>query len=151
MYNARSLQPQASKDGNNTMETILAIIKQIPKPSAAQIAHFLKMIGKGNMVRGVAVVAAAGAAGGATAGIIATMIAKGKIHDQELKELAEKLKQANELYEAARRVTERQKVEINDLNIKIMEILKSGQKDREQLESLKARLASLIEQLERGK
>jgi len=72
------------------------------------------------------------------------------IRDRELIELAEKLKQANELYEAARRVTKQQKAGIEELNKKIGEILQSQKKDQEQLESLKARLNVLIEQLQRS-
>jgi len=125
---------------------IAYILKKIPKPSAAQITHILKVIGCGRMDRGLGVIAA----GSATAGVIATMIANKVIRDRELIELAEKLKQANELYEAARRVTKQQKAEIEELNKKIGEILQSQKKDQEQLESLKARLNVLIEQLQRS-
>ena len=50
---------------------IAHILKKIPKPSAAQITHILKVIGWGRMDRGLGVIAA----GSATAGVIATMIA----------------------------------------------------------------------------
>jgi uncharacterized membrane protein len=135
------------------MEAIIDVIRIVKKfaPSAAQIARFLKKVGWGNMARGIAVIFATGAAGGATAGVIATMIAQNKIRDRELRELAEELKRANELYEAAKRVTEQQKAEINDLNKRIIEMLKSQRKNREQLESLKARVAALIKEFEQAK
>ena len=120
---------------------------KMPRFSAADIAHILKEIGKGNMGCGVGVIAIIGMIIGAIAVAIAAVLASKAIRDPELIQLEERLK-ANELYEIARRGTEQKNAEIEELNRKIGEVLASGKKDQEQLESLKARLLILILQLQ---
>jgi len=98
----------------------------------------------GGMLAGIGVLAA----GSATAAALSAAIANMAIEDPALRDLAERLKRANELYEAARTKTTKQDWEINDLNKKIGELLRSKTKDREELEEYKARLIVLIRELQ---
>jgi len=139
------VKDKRTAEGNVVSSREMVTMKP-PKSSAPEITHILKEIGKlvkGGMREGIGVIAV----GSAIVGGIVVVITNKLIPDPELRDLKEKLKIANELYEAARRVTEQQKAEIDELNAKIGEILRSKKKDQKQLESLKARLITLIEQL----
>ncbi len=94
----------------------------------------------GGMLAGIGVLAA----GSATAAAIAAAIANKLIESPELRDLAERLQKANELYAAARRTTEEQKREIEQLNKEIGKLLESKDCDAEKLERLKERLIVLI-------
>lgn len=69
--------------------------------------------------------------------------------DPKLRELSEKLRKSNELYEAARKVAESQKNEIKALHREIEELAKSRSRDREKIDRLAARLEALISQMQR--
>ena len=97
----------------------------------------------GGMLAGIGVIGA----GSATAAALASAIAQKVIKDPELLKLAEKLRKANEVYEAAKRATEGQRKEIEDLNQKIGDLLRSKKRDQGQIDALRDRLAVLIAQL----
>jgi len=69
--------------------------------------------------------------------------------DPKLRELSEKLRKSNEMYETARRVAESHKNEIRALHKEIEELVKSRHRDREKMDLLIARLESLISQMQR--
>ena len=94
----------------------------------------------GGMLAGIGVLAA----GSATAAAIAAAIANSMIENPELRDLAERLQRANEVYAAAKRTTEEQKREIEQLNKEIGGLLESKSCDAERLERLKERLIVLI-------
>lgn len=98
----------------------------------------------GGMLAGIGVLAA----GSATAAAIAAAIANKLIENPELRDLAERLQRANELYAASSRTTEEQKREIDQLNKEIGSLLESKECDAEKLQQLKARLIVLIRKLE---
>lgn len=117
---------------------------------AVLITSGLKVIGStvvgGGMLAGLGVLGA----GTATGASIAAAIANAAIKDPELVELAEKLKKANELYEAAKTATAKQKSEIEDLNRQVGDLLRSKKKDKEKLDVLKARLIVLIREMQKA-
>ena len=117
---------------------------------AVLITSGLKVIGAsvvgGGMLAGLGVLGA----GTATGASIAAAIAHKAIKDPELIELAEKLKKANELYEAGKMATVKQKSEIEDLNRQVGELLRSKKKDKEKLDVLKARLIVLIRDMQKA-
>jgi len=94
----------------------------------------------GGMLAGIGVLAA----GTATVSSISAAIAHKVIKDPELLALAEKLRQANELYAAVSSGSKSQKAEIEELNLKIGDLLRAKKKDRAQIEELKARLIVFI-------
>ena len=69
--------------------------------------------------------------------------------DPKLRELSEKLRKSNEMYETARRVAESHKNEIKALHKEIEELVKSRTRDREKIDLLVARLEALINQMQR--
>lgn len=69
--------------------------------------------------------------------------------DPKLRELSEKLKKSNELYQAARKVAESQKNEIKALYREIEELAKSRDHGREKIDRLVARLEALISQMQK--
>jgi tRNA G37 N-methylase Trm5 len=99
----------------------------------------------GGMFAGIGVLAA----GSATSAAIAAAIANKLIPDPALKELAESLGKANELYAAAKICTEAQQLEMEGLNVRIGHLLDAKKSDAAELEHLKARLTLLIHDLER--
>lgn len=113
---------------------------------AALITSGLATIGGvvgGGMLAGIGVLAA----GTATASALSAAIAHKVIEDPELLELAEKLKQANELFEIGKRVTQKQREEIAFLNQKIGDLLREKKCNQEELNDLKERLITLIRNL----
>lgn len=113
------------------------------------ITHALAVIGGvvgGGMISGIGVLAA----GSATAAALAAAIANKVIKDPELVKLAEKLIQANEIYSAAKNVTDQQKKEIAKLNAEIGKLLRANTKNSEAVAELRERLAVLIDQLKRS-
>lgn len=116
---------------------------------AVLIASGLKVMGGvvgGGMLAGIGVISG----GSVTAGAISAAIAHKLIKDPELIGLAEKLKKANELYEAAKTATAKQKSEIEDLNRQVGDLLRSKKKDKERLDVLKARLIVLIREMQKA-
>lgn len=98
----------------------------------------------GGMFAGIGVLAA----GTGTASVIAAAIANKLIPDPALKELAESLGKANELYAAAEICTEAQRLEMEGLNVRIGHLLDAKKSDAAELEDLKVRLIVLIHDLE---
>ncbi len=99
----------------------------------------------GGMLAGIGVIAA----GSATAAAIGAAIANEAIEDPELRALAVKLQKANELYEASKNVTGTQKKEIEALNKRIGDLLRSKKADKKEIERLRDRLTILIHKLKR--
>ena len=113
---------------------------------AALITSGLATIGGvvgGGMLAGIGVLTA----GTATVSALSAAIAHKVIEDPELLELAEKLKQANDIFEISKRVTEKQRTEINYLNQKIGELLREKNKNQDEINELKERLIVLIRNL----
>jgi hypothetical protein len=69
--------------------------------------------------------------------------------DPRLRELSEKLRKSNEMYETARRVAETHKNEIKAIRKEIDDLVKSRKRDQEQMDRLVARLEALISQMRR--
>ena len=69
--------------------------------------------------------------------------------DPKLRELSEKLRQSNELYEAASRVVKSHKNEIKALHKEIEELVKSRDRDREKMDLLVTRLVAVISQIQK--
>jgi len=101
------------------------------------------VVGGGGMLAGIGVLTA----GTATVSALSAAIAHKVIEDPELLELAEKLKQANDIFEISKRVTEKQRTEINYLNQKIGELLREKNKNQDEINELKERLIVLIRNL----
>jgi len=113
---------------------------------AALITSGLATVGGvvgGGMLAGIGVLTA----GTATVSALSAAIAHTVIEDPELLELAEKLKQANDIFEISKRVTEKQRTEINYLNQKIGELLREKNKNQDEINELKERLIVLIRNL----
>ena len=98
----------------------------------------------GGMLAGIGVLAC----GSATVAALAGAISHKVIKDPELRRLAERLKNANELFEVSKRVTEAQKLEIEELNRQVGELLRAKKRDHDRLDELKARLIVLIRQMQ---
>jgi len=116
---------------------------------AVLITSGLKVIGTvvgGGMLAGLGVLGV----GTATAASVAAAIAHKLIKDPDLIELAEKLKKANELYEAAKKTTYKQKWEMEELNRQVGDLLRSKIKDKEKLDELKTRLIVLIREMQKA-
>ncbi len=98
----------------------------------------------GGMLAGIGLLASGAAATAATSAAIAHKTIK----DERLLDLEDKLKTANELYEASKRATESQKQEIASLNKQIGDILNSNRKNQEEIDDLKGRLLVIIRDLQ---